>query len=47
MQELLHGHESVAGVITAFVALSLENDPLATQVLVRHVVNGEKSLEHR
>lgn len=34
MQELLHEHEGVAGVITAFVALvSLENDPLATQVL--------------
>lgn len=51
MQELLHGHEGVAGVITAFVALvSLENDPLATQTLVSfrgQVVNGEKSLEHR
>lgn len=35
MKELLHEHEGVAGVITAFVALvSLQNDPLATQVLV-------------
>lgn len=38
MQELLHGYEGVAGVITAFVALvSLQNHPSATQ---GDVLNG-------
>lgn len=38
MQELLHGYEGVAGVITAFVALaSLQNQSSATR---GDVVNG-------
>lgn len=53
MQELLHEHEGVAGVITAFVALvSLENYPLANTSFSRFQrapegINGEKSLGHR